>query len=54
MKRYFITTGATEDRPQITCEYGYGQWLDVIKSLKEAGKEFNAYVEERAIYNDYE
>ena len=43
MKRYYITTPATEDRPEMTCEYDFSQWLEVKNSLIESGVKFNAY-----------
>lgn len=54
MKVYYITTFATEDRPQMTCSYDYRQWIEMIRSLKEAGREFNAYSQNYVLDQYYE
>lgn len=43
MTRYYITTFETEDQSQMTCEYGYDQWIELIKSFKQQGIKFHAY-----------
>lgn len=43
MRVYYITTFATEDMPQMTCAYDYSQWVEVKESLREAGREFEAW-----------
>lgn len=45
MKVYYITTYATEDKPQMTCSYPFGQWIETIKGLKEVGRDFHAWEE---------
>ena len=54
MKAYFITTYATQDRPQMTCAYPYMQWLELVEEMKEDGVDFYAYemdVEEDEYYD---
>lgn len=46
MKAYGITTYATEDTEQMTCYYSYSQWIELIKSFKASGIDFNAFVTE--------
>lgn len=41
--RYFITTKATEDKPQTTIEYTKREWIETIEMLKQAGRSFHAY-----------
>ena len=45
MTVYYITTFATEDKPQLTCSYPYRQWIDLIKHFNEEGIKFRAWHE---------
>lgn len=45
MKAYYIHTEATEDKPEMTCSYGYSQFKEVVSSLKKAGVKFTTWSE---------
>lgn len=45
MKVYYITTFATEDKPQMTCSYPYRQWIDLINHFKTEGIKHKAWHE---------
>lgn len=45
MKAYYITTFATEDKPQMTCTYPYRQWCELVKYFKENNVEYVAWSE---------
>lgn len=45
MKRYFITTPANEDRPELTCEYGYKQWTELKDYFRKNNIPHRAYIQ---------
>lgn len=44
MTRYFIRTWTEEST--IVCEYGFEQWKEVIKSLRDNNRKFKAWKEQ--------
>lgn len=45
MKVYYINTEVTEDKPEMTCSYGYSQFKEVVSSLKKADIKFTTWSE---------
>ncbi len=46
MKVYYIKNYAKEDMPEMVCSYAYKQFLEVVKSLKRRGINFETWTEE--------